>query len=169
MIIGYYAVFRNLLYLWREKMKSLSILHKIKKSIYLPLISLALCLLPYQTASAYEPVLEWEKTFGGSDYDYGESVRQTSDGGYIISGVTNSYGAGFWDVYLIKLATDLYITSIEMAENDVTLYWNARPGISYTVQHSTDIENWTDVPVGETDHWTDYSVPEPTKFYRVHE
>ena len=53
-------------------------------------------------AVSAEPVVEWEKTFGGSDYDYGWSVQQTSDGGYIIAGFTHSYGAGYRDVYLVK-------------------------------------------------------------------
>jgi len=47
----------------------------------------------------------WTKTYGGSNSDYGNSVRQTSDGGYIIAGTTQSFGSGNKDVYLIR--TDL--------------------------------------------------------------
>jgi hypothetical protein len=44
----------------------------------------------------------WERTFGGASYDWAESVQQTSDGGFIIAGMTGSFGAGEGDVYLIK-------------------------------------------------------------------
>ena len=45
--------------------------------------------------------LTFEKTFGGSETDSGESIIQTQDGGFVIAGTTESYGAGSDDVYLI--------------------------------------------------------------------
>lgn len=45
-------------------------------------------------------IVHWQKTLGGNRSDTGHSVQQTSDGGYIITGITYSYGDG--DMYLIK-------------------------------------------------------------------
>ncbi|MEW6276791.1 MAG: hypothetical protein AB1556_16990 [Bacillota bacterium] len=46
--------------------------------------------------------IEWEKTFGGKDAERGTCVRQTADGGYVVAGQTFSFGAGGFDVYLVK-------------------------------------------------------------------
>ncbi len=44
----------------------------------------------------------WSKTYGGLNDDKGWDIKQTSDGGYIIVGVTLSYGIGTGNIYLIK-------------------------------------------------------------------
>jgi hypothetical protein len=44
----------------------------------------------------------WTRNFGGANHDYANSVEQTRDGGYIVVGRTSSFGAGFYDVYLVK-------------------------------------------------------------------
>ncbi len=47
--------------------------------------------------------LQWTKAIGGASNDLGYSIIQTNDGGYAIAGYTNSFGAGFYDVYVVKL------------------------------------------------------------------
>jgi hypothetical protein len=54
-----------------------------------------------KVGSAGAPV--WKQVIGGSKNDYGMSVRQTTDGGYIVTGYTYSIGAGEADVWLIKM------------------------------------------------------------------
>ena len=50
--------------------------------------------------------LQWTKTFGGTNDDFGNSIQLTLDGGYIIAGTTRSYGAGIGDVYIIKTTSN---------------------------------------------------------------
>jgi hypothetical protein len=46
--------------------------------------------------------LVWTKSIGGSQTDEGTGIKQTSDGGFIISALTQSFGAGSTDAWLVK-------------------------------------------------------------------
>jgi len=46
---------------------------------------------------------QWFKHFGGISSDYGESINQTSDGGYIVAGYTYSFSSGGSDFAIYKL------------------------------------------------------------------
>jgi hypothetical protein len=75
--------------------------------------------------------LEWEKTYGGTGSDYGRCVRQTSDGGYIITGYTTSFGTGGFDVYLIR--TDALGDTLW-----TRTYGGGNDDISYSLQVTAD-------------------------------
>jgi hypothetical protein len=63
--------------------------------------------------------LIWNKTYGGTNDDYGYSLVLTSDGGYALSGETWSYGAGNSDFWLVKTGTELGL-SIGLSMTDFT-------------------------------------------------
>ena len=46
--------------------------------------------------------MQWNKTYGGWGGDDACALVQTSDGGYALAGCTNSFGAGFYDFWLVK-------------------------------------------------------------------
>jgi hypothetical protein len=48
--------------------------------------------------------LDWEQLIDGPGFDFtsGKGFHETSDGGYLMNGVTNSYGNGFLDIWVIK-------------------------------------------------------------------
>jgi uncharacterized delta-60 repeat protein len=45
---------------------------------------------------------QWSKTWGGASNDYGFSFIIDASGNYLVTGQTNSYGAGGYDIFLVK-------------------------------------------------------------------
>jgi len=74
---------------------------------------------------------EWSHTYGGTGTDYGYSVQQTSDGGYILLGYSESFGAGQYDMYLIKVDN-------AGAEEWSHTYGGTGADYGYSVQQTSD-------------------------------
>lgn len=45
---------------------------------------------------------QWQRTYGGSDWDFGYSIQQLPDSGFVMCGLTYSYGSGNGNVYVIR-------------------------------------------------------------------
>ncbi len=67
------------------------------------ILTASVILLAGQSASAQD--LLWSKHFGGPYNEKGASCRTTYDSSIVLLGSTYSYGAGDWDIYLIKLTS----------------------------------------------------------------
>jgi len=87
--------------------------------------------------------LEWSKTFGGLRRDEASFIQQTSDGGYIIAGITESYGSGGSDLWLVKVggrevdfvqpsvsANNTSMEEVRLSDNNVTETLQSSPGKS---------------------------------------
>jgi len=78
--------------------------------------------------------LQWTRTVGGTGYDRAGttgSIIQTSDGGYAVAGWTDSFGAGIYDMYIVKL------------DGSATLQWSKTVGGTgyddgYSIIQTTD-------------------------------
>src|SRR4030043_1064114 len=73
----------------------------------------------------------WDKVFGGTLDDIPNALKQTTDGGYIIAGRTQSFSAGGFDYWVIKL---------DPAGNAVWQrnYGGTSDDLAYGIQQTTD-------------------------------
>jgi len=87
----------------------------------------------------------WAATYGGADADWASSIQQTTDGGYIMAGVTRSFGAGENDVWVLKLRPD---GAVEWEKT----YGGVDQDEAHSVQETSDggyiVAGWTQFGVG---------------------
>lgn len=84
--------------------------------------------------------LLWSKTYGGGLDDKGEYVIETPDGGYLIVGKTCSFGAGSWDVWLLKTDSEgnlLWSRTYGRPHEDYGMYAELMEGMGYNVYANT--------------------------------
>ncbi len=94
---------------------------------------------------------QWDRTFGGAGNDKGCSGHRTPDGGYIIFGTTESFGAGNPDVWMIKVGdSGREQWSLTFGENGSDECFNSQPTADggYIMVGST-----TSFGSGGTDVW----------------
>jgi uncharacterized delta-60 repeat protein len=75
--------------------------------------------------------LAWQKTYGGTGWDGANSVQQTTDGGYVVAGFSNSFGAGSDDYWVLKLNPDGTVSWQKT-------YGGTGWGRAYSIQQTTD-------------------------------
>jgi uncharacterized delta-60 repeat protein len=95
--------------------------------------------------------LQWSRTYGRASYDWGDSVEETSDGGYIMAGFTSSFGAGDEDFLLVK-------TNSTGSQEWNKTYGGTKTDRAYSVQETSDggyvVAGWTGSLVNATeDFW----------------
>ncbi len=84
--------------------------------------------------------VEWTRTIGGPKDDVGVSIVQTGDGGYAVAGCTWSFGAGRWDVYVVKLDG---AGNVEWTRTIGGGNWDEGHSIVQTVDGGYAVAGWT--------------------------
>lgn len=107
-------------------------------------------LAAFSAAFAQLPDTLWTKTYGGAMEDTAYSVYPTSDGGYIIAGITNSMGAGDLDGYLVK--TDS-AGNVEWDQTYGTEYADGFMDVLETSDGEYIASGWTAEFFIPTDYW----------------
>ncbi len=108
-------------------------------------------------------IIQWQKSLGGSDYDYAHSIQQTSDGGYIVAGYSSSKNgdvignhgsADFWIVKLTNNGNIQWQKSLGGSSSDVAFSIKQTLDGGYIVAGSTNSSNGDVTEFhGSQDYW----------------
>ncbi|OHB90731.1 MAG: hypothetical protein A3C38_07825 [Planctomycetes bacterium RIFCSPHIGHO2_02_FULL_50_42] len=99
----------------------------------------------------HDGTVEWQATYGGVKSGRSNSIKQTLDGGYIVTGWTDSFGAGDEDIWVLKLRAD---ASVEWQKT----YGGVNKDEAKSIQQTDDggyiVAGWTrSFGAGESDFW----------------
>jgi len=120
--------------------------------------------------------IQWQKSLGGSGYDYATSIQQTADGGYIVAGNSNSNngdvtgnhgGTDYWIVKLNNAGIIQWQKSLGGSVHDYARSVQQTADGGYIVACTSGSNNG-DVTGnhGSTDYWiVKLSGTNPTTFY----
>ena len=106
--------------------------------------------------------VQWEKTYGGTDQDRANSVQQTSDGGYIVAGYSNSYSNPYrstgYNGWVLKLDGSGSVEWQKAYVGDPYPYDRLDGDWAYSVQQTSDggyvVAGYTySYGVGHEDGW----------------
>ena len=61
----------------------------------------------------------WQRNYGGDMQDGAHFIQVTPDGGIIVGGETNSYGAGGYDIWLLKLDSEGNLGKCDLSFNAI--------------------------------------------------
>ena len=85
-------------------------------------------------------ILMWQKTFGGTSTDMATSIRQTTDGGYIVAGYTNSDDWDLMGLHGITFDYDYWI--LKLSDSGVIQWQKVLGGtkddVAFSVQETSD-------------------------------
>lgn len=108
-------------------------------------------------------VLQWQKSFGGSGEDWGLDSRQTSSGGYLISGRSASADH---DVSFNHGGTDVWVAKLDTAKNIIwekslggsafdegREFYETAPGEYFLSGHSLSVDGDVTGNIGSYDYW----------------
>jgi hypothetical protein len=99
--------------------------------------------------------LIWSKTYGDEGYEYGAMLVETSDAGLAITGITNTSGTGYDDIYLVRTnstgdqlwaktyggdKTDQGFGLVKNSDNGFSITGLSNSGGSYFFLNKTDAE-----------------------------
>jgi hypothetical protein len=94
-------------------------------------------LLSIQSNLQGQPLIQWQKNYGGNNGERATSTKQTTDGGYILAGYTLSNNG---DVVGHRSSEDYWVLKLDMAGNVVwkRIYGGNNNDRCYAVQQTAD-------------------------------